>query len=334
MFSLQGDLFNPRLIGEIVFQFVVVLVLAVFIGIRCNAWIAGFLVLVLFSSIFPFSTKFSTEAFRNVFYAVILYTVVSLSVKERNYCYIYNIICVLAILNVLVAIVHLLNIQWYIIPAKGDVMPVVGLTNNRNELSALLAICFPAFLRPRWAWFIPMVVFGLIIAKSFGGILTVGIIVIVYAYLKSNLYLSLALILCALLFYILIIDAPGMERLLFWKTGLNLYKQHWFLGSGVGHWKVVFAQESQMTVIGSYLKRAHSEYLQGLFEMGIPFALLCGGYCYGVFKQFHMKNIIPFLAIIAIMVSSMIHFTFHIAESAAISLTWMGLYNAGRSPQR
>ena len=51
----------------------------------------------------------------------------------------------------------------------------VGFFVNRNFASAFIAVCFPAFLRKKWFWFIPALIFGLIITQSTGPVLAIVI---------------------------------------------------------------------------------------------------------------------------------------------------------------
>jgi O-antigen ligase len=197
---------------------------------------------------------------------------------------------------------------------------------NPNEVSAVLAFCFPAFVRKKWAYFIPLIVVGLILSKSFGGMLSVMVGLAVYASFFIDKFFVLIFFVSIVAAFSLI-ESPGIkERFDTWMIGLKLFKQHFLFGSGIGHWKYVF---SEIDIFGNNKRMltAHNEFIQATFEMGIGFVFIIIGYLVDVYKKLKNLNLIYTMAIVIITINSAVNFSFHIAVTAYLALTWLSLIN-------
>jgi len=103
---------------------------------------ATFLGLALFSQFLPLFCSESARAFYNVMCGVVLYYIIV--VHGKNWVSsLMDLMCVVALCNIAIAILQVFGI--YLI-WQGSTS-VTGLMENPNSLSALLALCFPAFLR-------------------------------------------------------------------------------------------------------------------------------------------------------------------------------------------
>ena len=108
----------------------------------------------------------------------------SYNLWERHKNAIYNVICVIALINSTFAIMQAFGLYILLKPVSREIP--IGLMSNPNELSALMAICLPFFFRRRWAYAIPLVLAGLFLAKSSNGIMAVLIITSVYMFMKHR----------------------------------------------------------------------------------------------------------------------------------------------------
>lgn len=100
---------------------------------------------------------------------------------------IYDAICMVALLNVAAMIPQ--AFQLYVIPALpiGTVFDrSFGLTGNPNEVSIVLAVCLPFFFRRGWAWCIPAVVAGLIMARTTNGAVAACVVTFIYLVTRSR----------------------------------------------------------------------------------------------------------------------------------------------------
>lgn len=357
-----ADIKDPRFSAYFRFETVVVILFSIVLW-QINKWIAAFLLLAFVSSIIPFSTKFSTDAFLAVLFGLFWFYVLSKYVKPDQVKYLLDAICILAICNVGLLIAQHFGFDPIFKARPGQHgTPVVGFLSNRNEVSAFLAFALPAFFRARWKWFVPIVFIGLTIAKSTGGPLAVIIMVYVYFLLKDKQdglrvnFVRISAVTIWFIFFISYIDCPvqintetvisqaTMERelrtsvilndlnfygwtknprLWAWKTGIELHKQHLWLGSGMGHWKVVFSNIRNPWNL--WWKHAHNEFVQGLFEMGILFPVLMIGYLMGIVRKYRREAILPATALGIIIINSCFNFPFHIAQAAILALTWMAI---------
>ena len=152
------------------------------------------------------STVYQFAAFSVVYAFVVLKDGIY---ARRNI--IYNSICLVAIVNVAAMIPQAFHV--YLLPAipAGIVYDrAFGLTANPNEVSALLAMCLPFFFRRRWAWCIPAIILGLVLARTTNGILAAAFISIIYLFIgyRNNFInrVALASIPLCLLMYCTFVD--------------------------------------------------------------------------------------------------------------------------------
>lgn len=248
-------------------------------------------------------------------------------------------------------------------PRNTDYNPLYGLMAQRNHLSSMLAECFPAFLRKgRWLG-IPIVLLGLYWAESMGGpaAIAVGLIFfwIINSHRISNWSVYLFRSICSKLnvndlpvvekfikivvyifpfiltaaFYQILprmitraADAGG--RLRAWKNAWPYYRKMWWSGWGLGNWKVVFAQRP-LTGKELWWSTAHNDPYQGLFEMGPAFPIILAGYLVSAFRMAWKVGLVqvavPLTAMVIILANSQVNFLMHIASTAMVAMTWMGV---------
>jgi O-antigen ligase len=103
--------------------------------------------------------------------------------------HIYNTICIIALLNIAFAICQYFGLP---LPKPGAESGkfftggLIGLMANPNEFAALLAICLPFFFRKTWAYCIPLMALGFVLARSTNGMLAGTIITMIWAILQAN----------------------------------------------------------------------------------------------------------------------------------------------------
>jgi hypothetical protein len=314
-----------------------------------NRWIGLFLILTIFSSIYPNFGKWSYMARNTIFIGAVWYVMI---VKLKpNIRYLMDAICVAALLNLIFANFQYCGIDPYNIFTFGLMKSTwshpVGLMANKNLLSALFAVSIPMFFRPYWKWFVPFIFYGLTIASSLGGAIAAFIMCLVYFIFKdgregfSKNYVKLIFLLIWFIFFLTAIDSPvetevnkGTEtiniplsanlRLDAWKKGLSLYiTKHPIFGYGIGHWKLAFKKITPPDK--PVMTKAHNEFIQGLFEMGILFPILILGYLINVIIRYRKEAILSVSALIAICLNSMVNFPFHIATTAILFITIMAI---------
>jgi len=333
-----------RLSFRLVFEIAVVAGLGLIVW-QFNRWIASFLGLALISMMYPFYDRHSYLAFQAVFYGAAWYMLLVLVIDRDRVNVMLNAICILAFIHIAMLILQNFNMDPLFTPVRGGRDVPVGLMSNRNMVSALLAFCFPAFLRRGWAWGIPVVLLGLLLAKSTGGAMALAAGMVFYCVIRAagnrtraeiiGNVLILAAVAVGIIIFCGYVDRPNFfnARLDAWINALRYYEQHWIMGAGIGHWKDVF-QRHMLTGGTLWWTTAHNEYLQGLFEMGIGFALILFGYFQAaarrylaLSKQYRAAAEIPATALVVILVNSLVNFPFRIATTAMMAITWMTLFD-------
>lgn len=94
----------------------------------------------------------------------------------------YDVICISAILCVIWQTLQLYG-WWVMMPPA---FSYVGLLSNTNETSAFLAISLPCFFRGRWKWFIIVILAGLFLGRSVGGVVAASLAGLVWLCLNMK----------------------------------------------------------------------------------------------------------------------------------------------------
>ncbi len=304
---------------------------------RMNRGIAAFFLLAAVSSVFPFSTKYSTEAIRTIFVGCLWFYFIA-RLPRHTIEWLYGAICIIGIFNAIMVISQFCGFDPRFTPRHGDGIPIVGFASNQNEIAALLAFCLPAFFRAKWKWFIPLIVISAMISRCSAGVVSMLCVFVMYLFITGMIrkyWYWVVISMVGAVGYIYW-DASGeiipyslYDRFNAWKLGLKIYSKKFLTGFGIGHWKGVFSQKPVINAMGGqWWSTSHNEYLQCMFEMGIFSVVIFAWYfCSVIVRYFRNKQemIIPVCAMTAIAVNSIVNFPFHIAQTAIIALTWMGI---------
>ena len=327
---------GPSLPGEIRGWFEVFFEIALSMSLAAiiwnyNKWIAMFLVLVTVSMFYPRYGIMSYMAGRAVFNGCLWYLFVVMFFSVHNLNTLYRMLRIFVYFHVSVALFQYLEIAgWLSVPV------VIGLMANPLELSALVSFCLPAFLdlKGRRVLLVVIPVGGIFIAGQSLGFLSLFVGAAFYLWLRYKMYFpGIALIILITSLWVfkdlitLFFDHPGNElsvsvtnRLYVWKRAIMTWKQHWIMGSGIGHWKVVFSKP--MLIDGKRWVTTHNEFLQMLFELGIGAAIIFIGYAVDVLRKMTRQAVIPLTAMVMITVYSAASFPIHIAPTAMVAVTW------------
>jgi len=329
-----------RLAGQLMFESVAVIALAVAISIYVNLWIGGFFLLSCVSAIFPFKTVESMESFNYIICGIVWFSVLVLCCK--NVSWLMDAICIVCLINILWIILQMIGIDPLFIVTKpwadrsGNVLRT-GFLSNPNETSALIAFSVICFLRKGWKYFLPILAFGLVVTITSGNIIAVLAGFLFYLFIKYPVIISkvwsrsemvMSFILCSsvvFFVYFLFVDVPSFHRLEAWSRGWGLYKNHWIMGYGIGHWKVIFGKYFEMGVFKYWWNHAHNDILQATVEMGILFPIILMGYFINIARRFTKESLLEVTGVVIITACSSVSYTFHIPQTAIIIITLMAI---------
>lgn len=308
-----------RLAMEFTFQVAAALALAALLWRRKQPYAALFLALALFSKFYPVYGRVSHLAFEALLYYFIWFALLVCCLRDGGEDALLSMMRVIALCNLLFIGLQLAGTDPLFISADGGKLTAAtGMMANRNDLSALLCFCLPAFFVGRWRCVLPLMLGGLIAAKTVGGVLAAGAGLIFYAGIKGHLKLGAATVAIALAGYIFLVDRPTIsQRWDLYEAAWVRIQQHWVFGYGLGHWKIAFPGhlfKSGFTV--------HNDFLQGWFDMGIFFPLIVAGYAVSVIRRFSRAAGLPATAAIMIAVSMMVGFPMQVAPAAMIAVAW------------
>ena len=297
---------------------------------RHNRYVSAFLGLALFSQFYPLFCSESTRAFYNVLSGVMLYYVIVFRGNDWIDS-LMDMMCVVALVNIGLVVCQVLGFHPLWQNADGT---ITGFMENQNSLSASLALCFPAFLRRKWIWFIPVIVFGLFAARSSGGLAAVSIGLCFYFIVtvsqKRHLYIAGLIVTCTVLIFVIFFDQYQSLniRLEVWSRAWGLFKEHWLFGCGLGRWKTEFIAVVIFREFPQGFVRLHSTILQSMLEMGIGFIIILAGYLINIGRR-SWGNLtqlaIPLTALIIILANGSVNFLIRIAPNAALVIVWLAV---------
>jgi len=193
-----------------------------------------------------------------------------------------------------------------------------------------MAMCLPAFFRRFWWRLMPVALAGLFLSNSTGGMLAFAVGVVFWFACYGHRFWPLALSLAALVAYTWFVDrgiwisTSFTDRWDWVVLGWGYIEQRPLMGYGLGHWQLVTRQ-----------LHAHNEFLQLVFEMGWIGGLTVIGYIASSFYRASRTIVpgwdvrhgleVPLTALVIIIVSAASCWTFHIAPTALVALTWMAI---------
>jgi len=297
------------------------LILAIWLVDRVNIWLGVFVLLAVFSHVYPVYNAAGYKTLHNILIASGL--LLFMSYRPEYFEHVFDVLLIVAVVNLIVIGFDLLNIH---VPYRmfwgAD---CEGVTANRNESAALFAFALPAAFRKGRGWVIPLIVIGLILTRTSGAAIAIMAGIIIYWKLKGYRFLFWFILASALgfLLYILFVDTASVEsRWVMWGGVMEAIKQKPLLGWGLGQYPNV------------YNHSPHNEFLRMVFEMGFVSVLILAGYvATSILKlwgeEISDNKILCITALVIIAVNSFISFQLHIGVTALMSLLWLGKFEGG-----
>ena len=179
------------------------------------------------------SFMYDLEMFCTLIMIILLYVGIVFTYKEwrdrKNA--IYDSIMIIAIVNVIFQCLQYFHIYFISYPIPGTEMFYCGLMNNVNDLSALYAVCLPAFLRKNRWYYLPLLFLGLYLSVTLNGIVASLAILLIYAIVKLKsiriTYMCIVLAFSLLSLYMLRVDNFDFDkqkrgRLYIWEQTLKV----------------------------------------------------------------------------------------------------------------
>lgn len=185
MSPIAGIRNNRIYLVGIVLMYVVA---ALITRLKVSLWIP-LLIAYMAIRLFFGASEFEGTAIYIILSMSMLYYLGVMAYQQVSKQAIYNVVCIIALLNVLFAVFQYFGLP---LPKHGAEQGkfftghLVGLMANPNELSALLAICLPFFFRRTWTYCIPLIVLGFILARSTNGMLAGSLVTMIWVILRAN----------------------------------------------------------------------------------------------------------------------------------------------------
>ena len=295
---------------------------------KYNKWVAGFLVMSVISTHYPLYDGSSFYAGKMIFLGCLWYYFIceiKPSLEDVSFA-----MCAGVVINLIVQCCQVVNTysgMAFSLPCE----PSVGLMSNPNETAFLYVVCIPAFMMGRWykttKLAVALPVMGAYFCKTDLALVCVGVCVMMYLWhnkRKGWAYWSFIGLGLLGLFVLLFNPFPTFnDRIIIWKYTSNIFKEHWVMGAGLGHWKAI--THKLLPVTGTWWETAHNEFYQVWTEMGVIPLVLILGYYIDVLRRYK-GQILSLTALVIMSVYSLGSWNFHIAPLAMISLTWLGIF--------
>lgn len=318
---------NLRVSMQLLFEIIIALSMAIYLIKEVNPWIGAYLILVTVSHLYPHYGPASFMAFSCTVWAGVWMILIIQSGRQAETKTIFlDMMCILSLAHFLYQVVQFFGMDLlYVIPYKYQ---TVGFMANPNEVGALHAFCFAAFLRDGWKRWIPSVLLGVILSRTSGAMVAIACGLMVYWFLNGKWKQAIALPVILSIGYIIFIDAPGTQRFPVWMAAWQFFTDRPFFGIGIGNWQVLSG--FLIHKFGENWTMVHNEFLQGLAEMGIGFGIILLGYAGTIalrVRRFKREQIlIPLTALTIIAANSFVGFPLRIAITAGLAVTWVALF--------
>lgn len=202
-----------------------------------------------------------------------------------------------------------------------------GLVCDLNAASAFIGICTPAMFRKRWKYYLIVPVLGLIIVKSFTGVLAVLLAGLVYIYLsgrKKEALLATVIFAELGFIYSQLIDPPDIAmRLLILKKALELHWNSMMLwGVGLARFKVPILIEEPIRPLLIKESYAHNEILHYWVELGFAAPVL---FVLWAVNAFRSSDIVIKAGLVACISVSVTYFALHNPVLGFLIATWVAV---------
>lgn len=198
---------------------------------RISKTIGMFVLYIGIISLYTFN--YELDSFAVVIAMILFYLGITFFYAEfiENKGLIYDSLIMIVAVNVVFQILQYFHIYFVSYPLPGTERFYCGLMNNVNDLSALYAICLPAFLRKdRW-YYLPIVLFGLYLSVTLNGMFVALTILSLYLIIKTKNprigFMCIVLALSILSFYMIKVDKFDMAsqkrgRLYIWEQTFKI----------------------------------------------------------------------------------------------------------------
>ncbi len=322
-----------RLSMGLLFELLLVALLACTWVWRANRYAGLFLLLAGFSMVYPVYGKWSFLGFHDLCYGLLFYAVLVLHLRAQpeRVRVVLDAFCIIALANLLFVFLQVLLLDPIYLPLAGA---PVGLMSNQNEASAVLAFSLPAFLRPRWRYFVPGILLGLVLTKTFSGALSVSAGAIAYLLLEKRFRSALAVAALSVIggeIYAVAVDSPGLERWPVWVHAVRTIfsSEHHpalyvLFGAGLGHWPWVMEKAG----FEAWWTMAHNAYLQAFFQMGVGFPVLLALYVRDGVKRYRPEANLAVTAAVVVAVNIAVNFAINVPITAMMIIAWAAVLEA------
>jgi hypothetical protein len=234
----------------------------------------------------------------------------------------YNTICLSAIIQSVIAIPNYWHVYpydsflaWIGVPIDIPADMIVGTLENSGFFAIYLAICLPFFFRPRWRFFIPVVLFHLAMTHSSTAVFSATVGVIAYTGLSWKVIIP-AIVAGGLFTWKDGIGPSIMVRFEFWAKCLRNYHLNpinIIFGHGIGSsWGENY--------------NLHNDWLQLFWYTGLTGIGLAADYVLNIYRN----DKYLFAAFVTACTSALGNYPFHLAPSMYLIILIAGLIERRR----
>lgn len=270
-----------------------------------------------------------TLNFLTIFCGAVWFFMISSVFDRGSLNILYDAICLIALTNL--AFIAMQSFGYDPVQKSIDTIKITGLALNENLCSGLLAFCFPAFLRKKWIFLTPLVVIGLWLVGSRGGVLALGAGLFCLSVMSGKYNLAAVCVAGAIGAMTMIRSTPFIsdsvyERFQMWEIGWQKFKEFWGLGLGPGQWQTALHElyfKKGQTL--SWHNTAHNEFVQCTVEYGFLFIIWLGCYLGHIAWRIKQEAKISAMAFVIILANGLVSFPFRLACTGIIAVTWLAI---------
>ena len=234
-------------------------------------------------------------SFHYVFIFMVAYQIAMDKIKTIDLPKMINGLCVVVLINLAFMYLQYFGLDPFFISHGGPStigVPyfVQGTWGHTNFSGAFLALTLPLFYRKKWIWFVPPIIFMLVLNFSLGAILSAGfgtMFYLMFSKLRKTVKVGLIIIvLFSVWVYGTKFDASQFKidhgRWQYINPTLKMIKARPIVGGGLGQYKIAIAALNPNMKISS----AHFEFLELWAETGLIGILPIIGFFLSLFILF------------------------------------------------
>lgn len=313
--------------------------------------------LILYVAFISGITAYRDPQLYYMLFSLIIFLIWITRTKTIDKEILYDLLIVFACINLTFQILQTFKIHFVLISHN----QTPGFMSHINETSALYALTAPAFFRKKRWYFLPVIIAGLIFSHSFQGVVTFGIVSMLWFFLNTPIKRSITMVVLITMLiicfetYVKSFEYQNYrtKRFNLWEQTVKAtlvkplfgwgFDQYRFVVPLITSWDYLNAEE-RTAILGQIIDKkafekivkgkqlnelhiqAHNEFVEWFFVGGITGLIIGLGFLGRlIWEAFYQHDKIPFYGLLSASIVCMFGFSWHLMPLALITVLYIAL---------